>query len=125
MRADMIRPALCAVVLLTLAGCDKPLSPPVAQCEKYLVSKLRSPSTYKRVSYSEILVDPAKIAEPGDGIDPNGEPYYAVSIDYDANNAFNAPIRGQQLCQFDLVDGKPDTSGYIDFDQELLDRAGI
>lgn len=102
---------LLPIALITLSGCSTFDPPEVAACEKYLVAKLKAPSTYKRINASSVGVPYAKPTE------------WDVDIEYDAANAFNTPIRDHQLCQFPLSNGRPDTSKYIDFDAALMSRA--
>lgn len=91
-------------LFLLLAGCDQP---EVKQCEDFILSKLRSPSTYKRIESSGIQVP------------YNNPDRYTVRVTYDAANAYGTPVREEQLCVFGLKDGKPDTSKHYDFDEDL------
>jgi hypothetical protein len=89
-----------------LAGCQGGFAgpPEVAQCEKYVRAKLAKPDSFK-------LLESASLALPY----PNAT-YWEVGMDYGFVSASGAPGHGSQLCDFPLVDGKADTSRYIDFD---------
>ncbi|MCJ8158353.1 hypothetical protein [Sphingomonas sp. LaA6.9] len=90
---------------LALGGCDKP---EIKICEDFILNKLRSPSTYKRIKASGIKV---------------GEKY-SVTVEYDAANAYGAPIRDNQICVFGLKDGRPDTTKTYDFDRDFSGIGG-
>lgn len=75
-------PILC---MLTLTSCGD--SPGLVACEKAIQSKLKAPSSYKRIK--------------ADGADD-----LAWTIEYDAVNAFNAPLRGKGRCFY--KDGQAD-----------------
>lgn len=92
-----------AFSLVALSGCDKP---EIKQCEEYIIAKLRSPSTYKRVEASGLR-------SPGEKPER-----YMVQIKYDAANAYGTPIREVQFCAFNLKGLGPDTSRYYDFDND-------
>ena len=87
---------------LTAGGCTKLADPYLDQCESYIQGRLKAPSTYKRVSSTS---SPMK----------EGAEYW-VSVDYDAANSYNAPIRDTYICRFPAKDGKPLASSFIDFD---------
>lgn len=80
---------------LCLTGCTPA---PVAACENALKDKLKAPSTYKRVDYTFFRNDGAK------------PPEASVSIDYDADNSYGAPLRDHEYCTYAL-----DRSGDIDW----------
>lgn len=77
-------------VILTLAGCSKPPAPEIKDCESNLLSKLKAPSTYKRAAVSSIRISDAK------------SEYQSVSIDYDAQNSYGAPIRDKEICVYPI-----------------------
>ena len=97
---------IMAVGLLTGCGNVFAAPPDVAQCEKYILAKLQKPNTYKRVESASLRLNDSKTE------------YWEVGIDYTFVDASNTNVQGHQLCDFPLVDGKPDTSKYIDFDRE-------
>lgn len=88
------------LVPLLLGSCAD--DPPIAACEKQLKFKLKAPSTYKRVAASRQSIN---AQNPSDAGHPNEE---WVTIEYDAVNAFNAPIRDTEICRYRLESGKPD-----------------
>lgn len=91
-------------MLVALAGCGG--SPAIKKCEDYIVAKLRSPSTYKRISAD------------GTAVPYESPTKYTVVIEYDAVNAYNAPVRDRQVCSYPVRGRKPVTDIYVDFDAE-------
>jgi hypothetical protein len=87
---------------MALVSCSAFENPALEDCERYIQGKLRSPSTYKRTSWSGSAMK-------------NGDEYW-VSVQYDAANAYGTPVRDTQLCQFPAFKGQPDTFNYVDFD---------
>jgi hypothetical protein len=87
---------LMIVGCLLATSCAKELPPEVRSCEAGLVTDLLAPSTYKRVDYtvSDIVV--------------NKRPVREVTINYDAQNAFGAPLRQVKDCRFLLNGGEAD-----------------
>lgn len=83
------------------------------ECEKYLLEKLRSPSTYKRIEVSSTAVPYETPIE------------QMVFIEYDAANAYGTPIRGRQLCKFPIKNKRPVVDQYIDHDAQLLTDPGL
>ena len=95
------------VAAAAVSGCSLVEPAEWGACRSYLESKLKAPSTLKVIKTSSVDV-------------PYPNPTYkAVSIEYDAANAFGTPIRGTQTCSFPLRDGKPVVSLYIDHDSEV------
>lgn len=81
--------------LMLLAGCDVLQYKGLAQCEAAIKDQLRSPSTYKRIDVRDQLV-----VERGQGLKVR-----RFEIDYDADNAFGAPIRADAVCEFEAKSG--------------------
>lgn len=100
------------ILALVIGGCGKP---EVSACEEFLKESLRSPATYKQVRadiYDEPIT-PEKLTTLG-GRPWGGETLAIrkVFVEYDAENAFGAPIREAQLCGFVLRNGTlPDSNG--------------
>lgn len=96
----MIRTAalLTIPLLLATSGCNQA----IAACEDAIKKDLRSPSSYKQISSSSYRSDQR----------------ISVTIEYDAANAFNAPIRATAHCTIPIaVDGSPAySSARIDFE---------
>lgn len=111
-----MRFVLLGVALVGLAGCDALEPAGVRECEDYVIAKLRSPSTYKRISRQVTHINPAN---PSDIKNPTE---VWVTIEYDAANAYGTPIRDRQTCQFPRKGGQADTSNYIDFDGTLAEQ---
>jgi hypothetical protein len=88
-----MRGAGVAIVLLTLATSCSGDPEGVRTCEASLLSTLKAPASYKRVKYEESRAMGS---------------YYAVTITYDAVNAFNAPIRADHICRYPLRNGVVD-----------------
>lgn len=84
---------LVAVAVLT--GCNPAKDVAVEACESFAKSRLRSPSTYKQISvdYSGVTFE------------SDGRKVKMVNVEYDAANAYGTPIRGEQMCLFE-VDNK-------------------
>lgn len=78
--------------LILMAGCAGEGAPSneeklIAECEQWLKERLRAPSSYKRVSATAAIPDEAESRQ-------------SVFIEYDAVNAFNAPLREIAQCDF-------------------------
>jgi hypothetical protein len=85
-----------SALTVVLSGCSMAGGQPeVTACEEFIKSALRSPSTFKSVS-----------SKSSDSKSGDGKGVREIFIEYDAANAFGTPIRGSQICTFDLVDGK-------------------
>lgn len=100
--------ALILVLGMLIAGCSQvPVDGPgIKECEDYVIAKLRSPTTYKRIKASGI------------GIPYDAPKYYSVTVEYDAANAYGTPIRETQFCKFPVKSKLPVVDNYIDFDSE-------
>lgn len=112
-----------AVALATLAsGCsfDSPL---VATCEKYVIDRLKAPSTYVRISASEnvkqltikeYLRKRLEIPSVQKLIkDTYTTAYeYTAFISYDAANSYGAPIRNTAMCTFLTLDKEAKPTEY-------------
>ncbi|MBA3667207.1 MAG: hypothetical protein H0W65_05750 [Sphingomonas sp.] len=82
--------ALLAMTLLS-AGCASSNGDEIEACRGFLQGGLRSPSTYQEFS-----------VQVSDGEDIGQFDRRNVFIEYDAANAFGTPIRGTQLCSFEI-----------------------
>ncbi|MEE9433139.1 MAG: hypothetical protein V3V15_02730 [Sphingorhabdus sp.] len=85
---------------LLLVGCNPAENSAVGACELFIKERLRSPSTYERVS----------VDFSGVSFESQGQNVKMVSIEYDAANAYGTPIRGRQQCTFEVGDD----SQYLD-----------
>ncbi len=103
-----MRLALLVGVLLGLAGCSSFEGAEVKRCEDQLVAKLKAPASYKRVSMHVTDINPDN---PGDLRNPTQR---WVTIEYDAVNSFNAPLRGTEICRFPLKNGEADEWNMIE-----------
>jgi hypothetical protein len=101
---------LAALGMLTGCHSLNPDPPEIAQCEKYILAKLKAPGTYKRNEASSL------------GIPFQKPTYWMVGIDYSSADTGSAPAPGGQVCTFPLANGRPDTSKYIDFDRQSFQR---
>jgi hypothetical protein len=94
---------LILITAIFLSGCNTAEDSAVRACETFIKERLRSPSTYKKIS--------------DDGLGPSfksdGRDVKMVVIEYDAANAYGTPIRGTQQCLFEV-----DKSGKF-LDQDL------
>jgi hypothetical protein len=124
------------ILALTLAGCGRA---DVSACEEFLKDSLRSPSTYRRIGVSTYdrpinaearaqlreeeersareNPDWAAVRRQLDADTPATErpveTLREVFIEYDAENAFGAPIRGAQRCGFILRNGNLSSSSSL------------
>jgi hypothetical protein len=89
--------ALSAIVLLV--ACSRWLDPPeVTRCEKYVLSKLETPGTYKRTR--------------SDSLSLGG--YWEVGIEYSYDDRSGARVqRAWQICDYPIVNAKPDISKFL------------
>lgn len=99
-----------------LAGCSALEPTYVKRCEEELVRDLKAPSTYKRISLTNLPISDATTK------------YQSVSIEYDAQNSYGALIRGHRTCVYPLdgTDVREDLVG--NQDEELgnaLDGRGF
>ncbi|MEA3033983.1 MAG: hypothetical protein QOH86_1999 [Sphingomonadales bacterium] len=105
---------------LVLAGCGGG-EPEIAACEQFTKSGLRSPATYRRAEVKTVdeKVTPEELlSRRGDRPDDPARQLFLdaykgdnlgvrnVIISYDADNAYGTPIRGQQICMFQLRNGQ-------------------
>ena len=75
-RFALMRRRLILILLpIALAGCE---NPNLTRCDEAIKARLKAPASFKRVS-----------AEGGDTF---------WTIQYDAVNSFNAPLRGKGIC---------------------------
>lgn len=96
--------------LLVLSGCQKAVAgaAQIERCESHLLSDLRSPSSYKRISASvldsPVLTAAEYQARVGDEKPPLETKLRlrSVLIEYDAENAFGAAIRELYACDFKI-----------------------
>lgn len=108
----MIKRMKAILMLAALASCSPtPVSDlaEVVSCEEYLLAKMDTPSTYKRIN-SFSYRDGGK---------------QRVSLEYDAQNLHGALVRQRQFCEFPIKDRRPDTSGFIDHDGVAEEAAAI
>jgi hypothetical protein len=80
------------VIPLMLCSCDSAQSQAVQACEVFIKERLRSPSTYKRISGDSL----------GPAFESDGRRVKMVTLEYDAANAYGTPIRGIQQCVFEV-----------------------
>ncbi|MGK2911099.1 MAG: hypothetical protein ACSLE1_15055 [Sphingobium sp.] len=112
-----------AGLALLVGACDKPM---VKGCEDFIISRLKSPSTYKRISVDQLTEKSSKegIVRLGGGATLEMMPELAgafqsfelrkVLITYEANNSFNAPLRSTFVCAFEGHDGEEPIEMLVD-----------
>lgn len=106
-----MRKVITALGVLALTACGSLEPEEIADCERYVQGKLRSPSTYKRVSARSTLMKDEKPAQRW------------VSVEYDAANVYGTPIRDTQICKYPYKPGLgADLSKYINHDDALLNE---
>lgn len=94
----MLRLMIVSSMSLVTSACGALDSAQVQDCERQLLDKLKSPSSYKRVSASGIAI-------PAEGKHPR---YYSVDIKYDADNSYGAAIRDTEICMYRIdAQGRP------------------
>lgn len=103
-----MRALVLALGALTLTACGILEPAEIADCEQYIRGKLRSPSTYERVTAGSMFKNVGKLAQSW------------VIVEYDAANAYGTPIRDTQICKYPMKNGYADTSTQIDHDAELV-----
>ena len=94
------------LAMLLLASCSGFDSEQTKECEQWLLQKVKSPGTYKRVSSDQI----------------SHEGYHSASIVFDSENGFGALIRSKAICQFDDQGGK--LGALNEAESFLLDGSG-
>lgn len=105
-------PRACATLaLIALIGCDALLAPEIQDCERYIKAKLRSPSTYQRISARSTAMPKER------------PPQVWAVIEYDAANAYGTPIRDMQICTYPTHNGRADVTKYVDHDAVTASEA--
>lgn len=114
-----MRALAAAGAALALVACGVTDSSQLKACEEQLLEKLKSPSSYKRISTDEMTLNAGKPPH-----------YYSVSIEYDAANSYGALLRDTERCSFRLDEkGRATTemfepyAGLTDPTTELLTSA--
>ncbi len=102
-----MRIMLVVTLAASLCACSETVE--VKMCEEHLKSKLKAPSSYKRVKVEITDINPQ---HPENLTNPTQR---WVSIDYDAVNSFNAPLRDHGICRF-TKPSWPDQPTLIDDD---------
>ncbi|MGD9476105.1 hypothetical protein [Shinella sp. G-2] len=117
--------SVCAV----LTGCKPFGSQVLTACEDAIKQRLRSPTSYDRVSLRETeeqisrredvvfkfrrqgysAEETAVFMKEVDAA-PEKVTLYAKTIEYDAKNAFGAPLRNRTTCEYFTIDGKEDAA---------------
>jgi len=82
--------------------------PELSACEQEIISTLKAPSSYKRIKWSATEMNPS---HPENLLAPTE---MWVTIEYDAVNAYNAPLRGHQLCRYQLSNGVANIAAPVD-----------
>lgn len=93
-----------------LSSCGVLDAPGVKACEDYLLARLKTPSTYKRIKAGSVLLEDAKYR------------YQSVDIEYDAENSYGALMRETQSCYYP-VDGNDVREDLVDDQDDALGQA--
>lgn len=124
-----MRAVLATVVAMTATSCSPtPDQQYLAACETAIKAGLVAPSGYRRIDDVGVanriempsaalsqLATRAGLKLSSADLNALGEPngptpaVYQRLIEYDAPNAYNAPIRSNAWCFFFSIDGKPDS----------------
>jgi hypothetical protein len=99
-QGDAVRPLLFTVAamlagaagLASCGGIKASEEAASAACELYIKGKLRSPSTYARISARPVLLKASQ--------------QVSVLIEYDAANAYGTPIRDRDICVFSAPEAR-------------------
>jgi hypothetical protein len=90
-------PAVLLALCLSACGAAS-ASPEVEKCEQHIRSQLANPASYNRVQHDSLNV--------GD--------HWQVGIEYGYVDDKGTKVESAwQVCDFPLLDGKPDTSGFL------------
>ena len=91
------------IASLALSGCQSPEDVAIEACSNSIKSDLKAPSTFS-IADKVIYYSPA---EPlvGD-VKSSKYQYLTLTISYDAENSYGAPLRSEQKCDFLVKDGE-------------------
>jgi hypothetical protein len=94
----MHKAIVLGVVVLSTACSGWFDAPEVSKCERYLVSKLDKPESYKRGRYDSLSLGK----------------YWEVGIEFSYDDKSGTRVeRAWQICDYALVNGKPDVSKFL------------
>jgi hypothetical protein len=88
---------------LALSGCQSPEDVALEACSNSIKSDLKAPSTFS-IADQSVYYSPAAPLE-GDAKSSEYQ-YLQLTISYDAENSYGAPLRSEQKCDFLVKDGK-------------------
>lgn len=111
-----MRLILLASLTAGLAGCGSLDAPEVKRCEEQLLAKLKAPASYKRVKLSVTDINPQNPS------DLKNLTERWVTIEYDAVNSFNAPLRDTETCRYPLKNGQADLWNAVEDDLPVVEN---
>lgn len=106
-----MRHIMVIILGLLASGCSlfDPSNDSIEICERNVISKLKSPSSYVRKSANSFIDVEKK--------------HIFVNIEYDASNSYGVPIRDTELCQFETEKGSwPSRSSLSMQDPEFVEN---
>lgn len=96
------------IASLALSGCQSPEDVAVEACSNSIKRDLKAPSTFS-IADQSVYYSPA--APLGGDAKTSKYQYLHLTISYDAENSYRAPLRSEQKCDFLVKDGEiPDVS---------------
>jgi hypothetical protein len=91
------------IASLALSGCQSPEDVAIEACSNSIKGDLKAPSTFSIVD-QDVYYSPA--APLGGNAKSSKYQYLHLTISYDAENSYGAPLRSEQKCDFLVKDGK-------------------
>ena len=100
-----MRNAFALMLAMSLVSCTNPFgSPEIAKCEEHIKSALTDPASYQPIQSDSINV--------GD--------YWQVGIEFSyVDDQGKVVEQAWQVCDYPLVDGKPDTSRVLKVESSI------
>ena len=95
----MVRRIIMLAAAVFPTACSRIFDPPeVTKCEKYVISKLDRPDSYKRNQRDTLSLGK----------------YWEVGIDYSyINKSGTVVARAWETCDYPIINGKPDVSKFL------------
>jgi hypothetical protein len=101
---------------LALSGCQSAEDAAIEACSNSIKSDLKAPSTFS-IADQNVYYSPAAPLE-GDAKSSEYQ-YLRLTISYDAENSYGAPLRSEQECDFLVKDGEIQDVSKLKFQKAL------